>query len=130
MREHGHADRTGYGAVSFQINRKDITRARQAAEALFAPKPPLTEPAAKDPLVAGDQRKRKPRVLSAIPVQPTRLEPAKQSVEREPATPCHQLPASHLSRVRTWLKYGMTIRQAAEVYGVSVGEIERILRGA
>src|SRR5690242_16187199 len=38
-----------------------------------------------------------------------------------------RVPVSHLARVRTWLKYGMTIRQAADMYGVSESEIERIL---
>jgi hypothetical protein len=28
----------------------------------------------------------------------------------------------------TWAKYGLTIAQVAEVYGVAVGVIERILR--
>jgi len=40
------------------------------------------------------------------------------------------VPASYLERVRTWLAYGMTIDQAAEVCGVSVREIERIMQKA
>jgi hypothetical protein len=36
----------------------------------------------------------------------------------------------HLPRIRTWVRYGMTARQVAEVYGVAVGEIERIVRKA
>jgi transcriptional regulator with XRE-family HTH domain len=35
-----------------------------------------------------------------------------------------------LSRIRAWLKYGMTAAQVAEVCGVSPSEIERILRTA
>jgi hypothetical protein len=49
----------------------------------------------------------------------------------------HKLPrplkrvwAAHLSRIQSWLKYGMTVRQAADVYGVSVSEIERVLQKA
>ena len=41
-----------------------------------------------------------------------------------------EIPRSQFARVRTWVKYGMTASQAAEVYGVAVGEVERILRKA
>jgi hypothetical protein len=33
-------------------------------------------------------------------------------------------------RIRTLVKYGMTVAQVAKVYGAGVGEIERILRKA
>jgi hypothetical protein len=32
--------------------------------------------------------------------------------------------------IRALTKYGMTVSQVAEVYGIAVGEIERILRQA
>ena len=32
--------------------------------------------------------------------------------------------------IRTWVNYGMTIPQVAEVYEVAIGVIERILRQA
>jgi transposase-like protein len=35
---------------------------------------------------------------------------------------------SVVARIRTWVNYGLTISQVAEVYGVAVGVIERILR--
>jgi hypothetical protein len=38
------------------------------------------------------------------------------------------VPQAHFSRIRNWVKYGMTVAQVAKVYGVAVGEIERILR--
>jgi hypothetical protein len=41
-----------------------------------------------------------------------------------------EIPRSQFARVRAWAKYGMTASQAAEVYGVAVGEVERILRKA
>jgi hypothetical protein len=48
-------------------------------------------------------------------------------------SPKHQIKPkianSQLARIRTWLKYGMTLRQVAEMYGVDVEEIESILRG-
>jgi hypothetical protein len=39
-----------------------------------------------------------------------------------------KIPKSQFARIRAWRRYGMTIRQVAEVYGVAVDEIERILR--
>jgi hypothetical protein len=69
---------------------------------------------------------RKPRVLSISP-------PALPEEKVEPAirpaplvTPA--IPKSEVARIRTWLKYGMTIVQAAAVYGVAVDEVERALR--
>jgi len=37
---------------------------------------------------------------------------------------------SQFARIRTWVKYGMTVSQVAQVYKVTVEEIERILRKA
>jgi hypothetical protein len=37
---------------------------------------------------------------------------------------------SQFARIRILVRYGMTVRQVAEVYGVDLGEIERILRTA
>jgi hypothetical protein len=39
-----------------------------------------------------------------------------------------QIPASQFGRVRTLTKYGMTQAQVAELYGVTVQEIDWILR--
>ena len=63
-------------------------------------------------------------------MQPARVETIEASVNRTPPKPREKIAASQLSRIRTWLKYGMTIPQVAEVYGVTVGDIERILRKA
>jgi hypothetical protein len=38
-----------------------------------------------------------------------------------------ELPASQFGRVRTLTKYGMTREQVAELYGVTVDEIQRII---
>jgi transposase len=35
-----------------------------------------------------------------------------------------------MMRIRTWVNYGMTVPQVAEIYGVAIGVIERILRRA
>jgi hypothetical protein len=37
------------------------------------------------------------------------------------------VPRSHYARIRTWVEYGMTAAEVAEVYGAAVGEIERLL---
>jgi len=37
------------------------------------------------------------------------------------------IPRAHFARIRSWVKYSMTIAQVAEVYRTHVGEIERIL---
>jgi hypothetical protein len=93
-----------------------INRAREAAEALFRPKRQTAQPAAADPQPPADPAARKPRILtSAAPAEP---EPAMSTA----------IPASQFSRIRAWVKYGMTISQVAQLYGVAVGEIERIVK--
>ncbi|HEY6394037.1 MAG TPA: hypothetical protein VIX12_01395 [Candidatus Binataceae bacterium] len=56
---------------------------------------------------------------------------------REPETPVglepqttREIPRSQFARIRAWVEYGMTVAQVADVYGVAVGKIERILRRA
>jgi uncharacterized protein with HEPN domain len=44
--------------------------------------------------------------------------------------PAPEIPVSQFARIRAWVKYGMTAADAAQVYGVAVEEIERILRKA
>jgi len=39
-----------------------------------------------------------------------------------------EIPASQFGRVRALTKYGMTKAQVAELYGVTVDEIDRIIR--
>ena len=55
--------------------------------------------------------------------------------EREtPAAPEPQtmgkIPRSQFVRIRTLVKYGMTVAQVAKLYGVDAGKIARILRQA
>jgi len=78
------------------------------------------------------QNARKPRILSAVreqlPVlQATHRERTKPRPENKTRKQRKRVPVSRLARVRTWLKYGMTVDQAADMYGVSVSEIDRIL---
>jgi hypothetical protein len=44
--------------------------------------------------------------------------------------PTPEIPRSQFARIRALVKYGMTVPQVAEAYGVAVGEIARILRKA
>jgi hypothetical protein len=109
-------------------DRERITRARQAAEALFTTKPPVSVPSVPN-TAAADQSPRTPRVLRVTSAPPTRVEKVKASVSLEPASTPSILPA-HFARICTWIRYGMTIAQVAAVYGVEVDEIARILRKA
>jgi len=109
-------------------DRQQITRAREATEALFRPKRQLIEPSVPETPPAAASSARKPRVL-------TIASPALVHVEREaPVSPKRQMtpkiPRSQFDRVRSWVNYGLTASQVAEVYRIPVGEIERILRKA
>ena len=123
-----HALRTSTGPT--EIIKEDINRARQAAEALFAPKLPVTESAAPVAITPTEQPTPKPRILSAGPAQPTRVDPIAAPVKDIFPKKREQVTAAHSALIRTWLKYGMTISQVAEVYGVTVGEIESIMHNA
>jgi hypothetical protein len=111
-------------------DRERITRRTgQAAEALFTPKQPVSEPSVPASLQPGDRSARKPRVLGISPAPPDRAEERKTPVScKQQPTP--EIPISQLARIRSLVKYGMTVPQVAESYGVAVGAIERILRKA
>ena len=104
------------------------TNARQAAEALFAPKRVTPDQSVRETPASSDESVRKPRVL-AISLSVPSSSPA--GVE-EPISQTQQItpkiPESQFARIRAWRRYGMTTRQVAKVYGVAVDEIERILR--
>jgi len=110
-------------------DREQITRARQAAEALFRSRPPVSGPSVPASAPA-DQSARKPRVLQIIsPAVPVHHEGRETPAAPEPQT-MRKIPRSQFVRIRTLVKYGMTAAQVAEVYGVDAGEIARILRQA
>jgi hypothetical protein len=108
-------------------DRERITNARQAAEALFTPKRRPVEPSASDPVPSAERPARKPRVLAISSPAPVRNEEVAAPANPEPRT-TREIPRSQHARIRTWVNYGLTISQVAEVYGVAVGVIERILR--
>jgi hypothetical protein len=108
-------------------DRARITRARQAAEALFAPKRPVTEQSVLNSPPAAEPRKA--RILATSPPAPAPIEVEKT----EPPIPLEErarpeIPVSKFAHIRALVKYGMTVSQVAEVYGVAVVVIERVLR--
>ena len=56
-------------------------------------------------------------------------ENAKTPVIPEPQA-TREIARSQFARIRTLVKYGMTVAQVAELYGAAVDKIERILRKA
>jgi hypothetical protein len=108
-------------------DRERNTNARQAAEALFAPRRPLPEPI-RDASAPTGEPVRKPRVLAVSSTAPNSRQErlAAATGPTEQATP--KIPQSQFARIRAWRRYGMTAQQVADVYGAAVGEIERILR--
>jgi hypothetical protein len=106
-------------------SRERSASARQAAEALFAPKPQHVEPTIRA-VAPTDEVGRRPRVLAVAAATP----PIEYSESKEPPvipTEEHVLPPAHAARIRTWLKYGMTTAQVAKMYGVTASEVERVL---
>jgi cytoskeletal protein RodZ len=120
-------------------NRERLSRVRQAAEELFKPAPhsvdseqPQSASRADTPTEA--PQRRQPRIFTVPPRLPTSpaVEPAvtqastrrKDVAKKTRAT----VPPSQIGRVRTLATYGMTPRQVADLYGVTVEEIDRILK--
>jgi hypothetical protein len=103
-------------------DRDGVVSARQAAEALFTPKPAVAEESVSDP--AQLARSRTPRVLPVLPATAIR----RPGTLEEPTAP--QISAQKLARVRTLVRYGMTVSQVADLYRVPVETIERILHKA
>jgi hypothetical protein len=114
--------RAGSDEQSFSVDRERAHRARQAAEALFAPKPRAAETSA-----APAAGKRAPATLLPAPA-PAARRPDDTSAIRDEPQPRRRIPSAHATRIRLWLRYGMSKAQVAAVYGVEIGEIERILR--
>jgi hypothetical protein len=98
-------------------DREQKARARQAAEALFAPKPP---PVIEKPSI--DPPARQPRILKHAP-------PAARAPTDVVATPAEAaaIPPPHVARIRAWLKYGMTLAQVADSYRLPITEIKRLI---
>jgi hypothetical protein len=107
-------------------DRERITGARHAAEALFKPKRPSIEPSVQE-AAPPSEAVRKPRVLAVSTPRPIHHEEPKAVIGSKPRTP-PVIPATEFARIRAWVKYGMTVGQVAEVFGVAISEIKHILR--
>ena len=121
-------------------DREKIDRARRNAEDLFKPRPqsaPADATATAENSVpsAEHQPRRQPRIFRIPPVVP--MSAAKGEAPAEPKSTRRRrtvkrntraIPASQFGRVRALASYGMTHAQVAELYGVGIEEIERIIR--
>jgi hypothetical protein len=117
-----------------------INRARQLAEDLFKPRQqtiradaPTSAPNAASS--AGHQPRRQPRIFMIPPLVPMNAAKVEAPTEPKPIQrsavirrETREIPASQLGRVRALTSYGMTREQVAELYGVTVDEIERVTR--
>jgi hypothetical protein len=105
-------------------DREPLTNARQAAEAIFKPNRQVNEQSRREGAMSDSARR--PRVLPILP------KPVDDEEFDRPRSPKPQMTPKiagvQFARIRTLVRYGMTARQVAEVYGVAVDEIERILR--
>jgi hypothetical protein len=130
---------TEWESADDRNNREKSARARQAAEDLFKPvhqdvpaEAPISEP--NSAASADQQPRRRPRIFAIpprVPVSAASEPPVKpEPMRRKPAArrQSGSVQASQIGRVRALTSYGMTRAQVAELYGVSVDEIERVIR--
>jgi hypothetical protein len=127
---------TDWESADDRSNREKINRARQAAEDLFrtprrtAPPEPTSQP---NDTSAGQQTRRQPRVFAIPPLLPRRAtaeapaEPKPMRRKKARRRNAAVIPFSQLGRVRALANYGMTRAQVAELYGVTIEEIDRIV---
>ena len=110
-------------------DRERLTSARKAAEALFTPRRQVTEQSIREGAPPEGESVRKPRVLPSFPTAPVHQEELEAPISpKQQMSP--KIARSQFARIRACVRYGMTAHQAAEVYGIAIGEIERILRTA
>jgi hypothetical protein len=119
-------------------SREKVFRARQAAEDLFKRAQPNGDAERTGPVPNGagsheQEPRRQPRIFTVPPrlppspeEPPVAAEPVRRRTVAKPST--RTVPPSQIGRVRTLATYGMTSLQVAELYGVTVAEIDRILK--
>jgi hypothetical protein len=118
--------------------RQQAQKAREAAEALFRPKIPNvpenapTADTAPPPSPAEHEATRRPRVLratSSVMASANRDDPAAagELKSQRARRKARRISPSAYGRVRALVTYGMTMDDVADLYGVPVGEIERIV---
>jgi hypothetical protein len=105
-------------------DRERITRAREAAEELFTSKPSTNPPSVREPAA----ERHKPRVLQIVSPAPGDRNEAPEAPPLPSEPSAREIPPAEFARIRAWVKYGMTAVQVAQVYGVAIIDIERILR--
>ena len=138
MAENRPPNRLGYNRARsgdpFPNDRERANKARQAAEALFAPKPRAVEAPVAPTRKAADNRVSEAPRTTTPPVSRSARPVTRKSGAILPATrdsneasPARKIPAAHIAQIRTWLRYGMKIAEVAQVYGVEIEEIERAL---
>ena len=104
-------------------NDPQATSAPQAADALLAPK---RQPVIASAAPAGELAQ-KPHILAALPSGHRGRARTVARASREQETSL-AIPRSTVARVRTWLSYGMTLRQAANTCGVAIPAIQQALQ--
>jgi len=102
--------------------------ARAAAEALFALKQPVAKPLEAESPAPADPAAHKPRVFSITPPPSAPREKSEPATCAAPSRIAPTISPSLVARIHAWAKYGMTVRQVAQVTGVAADEIERVLR--
>jgi hypothetical protein len=119
-------------------DREQVTKAREAAEALFSPRKQLERAevptSAPSALLQVEQpAPRTPRIIampSTMRVTDESVAPppdAKPKSRRETNRQRPEIPASQHGRVRALALYGMTLAEVADLYRVPVDVIERIV---
>ena len=121
-------------------DREKIDRARRNAEDLFKPRPQSGPADAAAPTensvpLAAAKPQRQPRIFRIPPAVPMKAPVVERPIQPKPirrqrTVPRNTgaIPASQFGRVRALAGYGMTQAQVAELYGVGIDEIERIIR--
>lgn len=105
-----------------------ISKAREAAEALFRPKQQLAVDPSNGPASAESEIQRTPRIIPIPAAEPHREAIAKpRTPRRETGSRIHKIPKSEYGRVRALASYGMTLDQVAALYGVPAKNVEPIV---
>jgi hypothetical protein len=105
-----------------------ISKAREAAEALFRPKQQLAVDRSNVPVSMESEIQRTPRIIPIPVAEPHREAIAKpRTPRRGTGSRIHKIPRSEYGRVRALAGYGMTLDQVAALYGVPATNIGRIV---
>jgi len=96
-----------------------VSKAREAAEALFKPRQQLATDPSNGPASTELAIQRKPRIIPIPAAEPHREAIAKpRTGRREIGSRIHKIPKSEYGRVRALASHGMTLEQVAALYQV------------